>query len=425
MPRGSGPPLPLRVLLHIVVCCVSVTGLLVALDPASPAARFVGESSDSTCRAVTRLPTHPREDTSVLDDIWADPGDSDVWFQRMDRAARVVWAQRGVWPITFALSRSLMPPAASWPKSKALAGVVPGDFTTYVFNTTESYLAEYGRSVFGLTHRKGGWDCVRHAEILASGSLPLMPDAASIPPLTMVFHPKHLYRSLLARPYIQPPTADRLAAPASPLDQAQYRPLRYSVAPAADALADSSLATATRAALAHAHHVLNAEVLARYMLRITGHADARRVLFVASPSVDHLADLLYIGFRNLPELALVYDCPVLNFTYTSFPRGRESIHAHRLYGAGISYGWQVADPRLRARSFATATALLRAGFFDVAVFASGWREQRLLREALVWLPPDRVLFVDGEDGDDRVPGWRRVPDDVDPGIHVFKRELGP
>ena len=39
----------------------------------------------------------------------------------------------------------------------------------------------YQNSLFSLTYRKTGWDCLRHYEILASGSIPLFLDLEKCP----------------------------------------------------------------------------------------------------------------------------------------------------------------------------------------------------------------------------------------------------
>ena len=50
------------------------------------------------------------------------------------------------------------------------------------FNSEEEYYNDLGRSWFGLTCKKGGWDCFRHYEILAAGTLLLFRDYKKKPP---------------------------------------------------------------------------------------------------------------------------------------------------------------------------------------------------------------------------------------------------
>ena len=60
------------------------------------------------------------------------------------------------------------------PKSKSFGRVIPGDYSTYYHLYNESqYFEDMSRSLFAVTYKKNGWDCLRHLEILAAGTVPL------------------------------------------------------------------------------------------------------------------------------------------------------------------------------------------------------------------------------------------------------------
>ena len=93
------------------------------------------------------------------------------------------------------------PISFSWPMKLDAAnlGAIPGDRNLvstiipgepYSFSDYGSYLSEYQHSKYGITIKKGGWDCFRHLEILASGAIPLMPDVAKCPEWAMFHYPK-------------------------------------------------------------------------------------------------------------------------------------------------------------------------------------------------------------------------------------------
>lgn len=71
-----------------------------------------------------------------------------------------------------------------------MAPLIPGKADTYIYNTQESYYDMYNRSKYGLTYKKGGWDCLRHYEMLASGCIPLFKDLEKCPINTMKTFPK-------------------------------------------------------------------------------------------------------------------------------------------------------------------------------------------------------------------------------------------
>jgi hypothetical protein len=47
----------------------------------------------------------------------------------------------------------------------------PGSFTRYAFDSEEEYYKDLQSSKFGITTKKGGWDCLRHYEIAANGAV--------------------------------------------------------------------------------------------------------------------------------------------------------------------------------------------------------------------------------------------------------------
>lgn len=89
----------------------------------------------------------------------------------------------------------------SVPKSKILksidikpihlvAPLIPGKSKTYIYKNEEDYYKMYQKSIFGITYKKTGWDCMRHYEILMNGCLPLFLDIENCPDLTMKNLPK-------------------------------------------------------------------------------------------------------------------------------------------------------------------------------------------------------------------------------------------
>jgi hypothetical protein len=77
-------------------------------------------------------------------------------------------------------------------KTKEYATIIPGDYTTYIYDTELEYARGYQEAYFGITHKKGGWDCLRHYEILMNGCIPYFPDILYCPSTTMVSFPKKL-----------------------------------------------------------------------------------------------------------------------------------------------------------------------------------------------------------------------------------------
>jgi len=104
----------------------------------------------------------------------------------------LVTARKNVLPISFAIPESCIQQPIE--KVKAVAGLVPGNNSTYVYNTEQEYYEAYGSSLFGITYKKVGWDCLRHYEIFACNSVPWFKDIDYCPDLTLTTMPKQLLK---------------------------------------------------------------------------------------------------------------------------------------------------------------------------------------------------------------------------------------
>jgi hypothetical protein len=78
-------------------------------------------------------------------------------------------------------------------KTRLLASIIPGDMSTYIFkNKEKEYNDMYKKSRFAITKKKGGWDCLRHYEILMNGCIPIFENLSNCPKYTLTTYPKHL-----------------------------------------------------------------------------------------------------------------------------------------------------------------------------------------------------------------------------------------
>ena len=73
-------------------------------------------------------------------------------------------------------------------KKNIISRIIP--YEKYAFASQDEYYKEYGNSYLGITQKKGGYDCFRHVEIIASGAVPLFLKSKLIPRFTMIHYPK-------------------------------------------------------------------------------------------------------------------------------------------------------------------------------------------------------------------------------------------
>jgi len=116
----------------------------------------------------------------------------------------------GVWPINFAFPKEKI-----WDGCMTLEGrqtydiapLVPVNqsidssyMSTYIYDNEKDYYQMYRDSKFALTSKKGGWDTLRHYEILANRCVPLFVDINSCPKNCMWNYPKDLCKRALFYP---------------------------------------------------------------------------------------------------------------------------------------------------------------------------------------------------------------------------------
>lgn len=94
-------------------------------------------------------------------------------------------------PISFAIPSNLILDKPT-DKERFRAHIIPGYLETYIYDNEVDYYNGYRESYFALTFKKGGWDCLRHYEILMNGCIPEFLDLEKCPPNTMVNFPKEL-----------------------------------------------------------------------------------------------------------------------------------------------------------------------------------------------------------------------------------------
>ena len=89
-------------------------------------------------------------------------------------------------PIQFGVPKEKIRPIDLSRKTRLMAHCDPRDRSTYVYYDSEQrYYDQYSDAWFGWTKKKGGWDCMRHHEILAAGTLPYFEGFENCPPKTL------------------------------------------------------------------------------------------------------------------------------------------------------------------------------------------------------------------------------------------------
>lgn len=285
-------------------------------------------------------------------------------------------------PITFAIPSDYIVPAVPH-KTKSFGKVIPGNKSTYFTLTEESsYFDDMKHSLYAPTYKKGGWDCLRHLEILASGCLPLFTDIEHCPKYALAAHPKKLYALLLKTPGLQ-----------ITHDAATNRliPTSYELATSSSE-ARLLYSTVAAALLQYTRNVFTTEAMAGYVIermtaysqgRIKSGAKPRAVLYLTHQDHDmdkgdYLTDMVLHGLKKLLGDEGVTDFPRRECLYkplSAFLTSDYFAEKNKLYGMGYTIGLNLDSFALNSeRDAATIRHKIVNRHYDMVILGSGHRD---------------------------------------------------
>jgi hypothetical protein len=267
-------------------------------------------------------------------------------------------------------------------KKKVLATVIPGKLDTYIFDKEEDYYKDYQQSKYALTTKKGGWDCLRHYEILANGCIPLFSNIDKCPSQTMTFFPKQLVIDANSNP-----------------DKYEYYASKL---------------------LEYTRQHLTTEKMASYILKITQHTEAKSVLFLSgfdnrALGVDYLRCLTLHGFKKLFG-SNCHEYPCISHLYTDYE------DSSKLYGKGFSCS-KLLDKEIYRNSELDKNVRddILNKKYDIIVYGSIHRGMPWYDIASTVYPPENIILLCGEDIHTHVPN--RCPLFNFSKNHCFIREI--
>jgi len=292
-----------------------------------------------------------------------------------------------VYPITFSIpSSKIVNDIPS--KSKLISSLIPGKMETYIYNTESEYYNEYKTSVFATTTKKGGWDCMRHYEILACGAIPYFPDIEKCPENTMFFLPKTLIQ----------------------YGNTLYEKYRNKELSEIDINVCNDL---IKLLLEYTRENLTTDKIANYILNTVKHPDVKKILYLSSStSPDYLRCVTLHGFKSIFG-KMVHDYPKIPHIYQS-----DNINYSNLYGKGISYTNLISENLHDDTLDASIKEDILNKHYDLIIYASYHRGMPFFDIVSSVYSPDKIVIICGEDEHncDYINFTNK-------GHHVFVREL--
>ncbi len=256
-------------------------------------------------------------------------------------------------------------------KTKILSNLIPGDMSTYIYNTEEDYYNEYKKSYFAMTMKKGGWDCMRHYEILANGCVPYFIGIENCPPNTMSLLPKELFiqGNKLYEDKFKGVNINDLTEEAIN----EYNVLQGKL-------------------LEHTKNYLTTEKMAEYILKSANQENVSKILYLSGDtSPDYLRCVTLHGFKQLFG-DKCHDFPKIPHIYKS-----NSIDYKRLYGKGITYT-NLIDQNLHNDNLDNSIVQdIINKYYDIIIYGSYHRGIPYYDLVSQIYNPNQIILLCGED----------------------------
>lgn len=290
-------------------------------------------------------------------------------------------------PIGFATPKEDMFPCIGR-KHFEFSRVDPRNRNTYVYGVHDEY--EYKRhmshSLFSYTKRKAGFDCQRHHEIISSTSLPYFEDIDAIPNHTMPFIPRTLLQQAKALADSVAVKFDEFGRPVS-LDVTLSFMAKY-----------SNLSCCYQQ---YSKKYLTSEFLARYVLKVTGHEHAKKVLFIIPTTSwkDYLTSALLHGLKHVlgPDNVVDYPQKAIYYEVPPYATAYESIQSQTTHGLGYTVTHRLHNYESVPRKLIDSD--IRNKSYDLVIYNEVQRMHGLagIENIQAIYGPEDIVLIDGDD----------------------------
>ncbi len=310
-----------------------------------------------------------------------------------DRKLRNEYHNKNLHPITFSFPSCKISEKIE-EKTKLISNLIPGESSTYIYNNENDYYNEYKVSFFAKTIKKGGWDCLRHYEIIANCCIPYFPDIENCPNNTL---------SLFSKPLLL--EGNMLYEKYKNYDINKMT--EYEI---------NECTTLINKNLEYAKNVLTTQKMAEYILTKTNNITCSKILFLSGDTnPDYLRCLTLHGFKSILG-SNCHDYPIVTHLYKS-----NNMEYSKLYGKGITYT-NLLDRNLHNDDFDnTLEENIKNKEYDLILYGNFHRGTPFLNLVIENYSSDKVIFLCGED----IDGCKHEShiDLLNKGFSVFVREL--
>jgi len=294
-----------------------------------------------------------------------------------------------IYPISFSIPKQKIIDRP-YQKTQFMSNLIPGIQETYIYEYESDYYAEYQKSLFAVTMKKGGWDCMRHYEILANGCIPFFVGLENCPPTIVTTLPKSLLLQTnelfihLSQKYKITPFSNN-----SPI-----------------VLTKDEWETCYRFAdelLEYTKHQLTTEHMCRNIISKLPNVSPQKILlFQNKPCEDYLESCVQHGFKSVFHK----DCH--EFPYKPYMYENSHIDVRTMYGKGFTYTEGLNNELYDLSGDADMEKNIENREYDIIIYCHIHREKPMLEKILNYYPPEKIVLMCGED--EHVCCWREWSD---------------
>jgi hypothetical protein len=290
-------------------------------------------------------------------------------------------------------------------KIKILSDLIPGNLSTYIYENEKDYYNEYQISYFAKTTKKGGWDCLRHYEIIANGCVPYFPNIEDCPEQTLYLFPKDLIieGNILYKKFIDFNITNSNIIDSNIIDTVIM--LEYN--------------NLIKKLLSYLKQHLTTTSVAKYILNKINIKNVKKILYLSSQNTpDYLRSLTLHGFKSIFG-SNCYDYPKINYIYKS-----NEINYNELYGKGITYTNLLEQNYYESLDNETVINNINNKLYDIIIYGSYYHGMPFYDLVNKIYSANQIILLCGEDI--RVCDYNIDCDYkqyIDKGYTVFIREL--
>ena len=274
-----------------------------------------------------------------------------------------------IFPITFAIPEEKIVDYIKI-KTKILAHIIPGDRTTYIFNDEQSYYEDYRTSMFALTMKKAGWDCMRHLEIMANGCIPYFLNIDNCPEYILYLYPKNLFKK----------------------GNLLYEKVKDIKIENIENNTLNEIYTLSNELLNYTKQYLTTKNISQYILKSSGITYTHNILYLSGDTnPDYLRCVLLGGFKLLFG-ENCQDYPKIHHIYKD-----DKIDYKMLYGKGFTYSNLFDQSFHKNTDEETIINNIKNKKYNVIIYGSYHRGMPFFDLINKYYTPNKIILLCGED----------------------------